>query len=1092
MKKIIKRMCLVIAMAMVVSSIEPCTVLAAPKKYVKSLSVSKKKVNINIGKSKSISYKVKVKGKASKKITVKASNSKVKAVLKKGKIKITAKKTGNSKITITTKGKNKKGRKIKKTIVVKVAKKKVSAPAAPSVPSGSSAGVTKAEWISSVMQITGYHVQKEIFENDENGNILYSFTDISGNRYADIIETAARYGIIPETGGAFNPDHAADREFLAVTSVRAIGFAANEVEFNCSDKSSLKYVTEDAVAVQLKLLSLSGNRFLPAVPVTKSEKQNAEKLLTDIIREREIDENHINHIEYQPDVLNEENITDYTVSERNGIYTIEAAGEQFAGLKKGDKLVLPPTGRYPEGIALIVSSNKLSAGNKSRLITGTVPDEITEFVEAVDIEGYANAKADEVTAVEGVATVNAETVSENSSNISAMAKADGEVDLSSKVRVEYTVKEIKTTVSFYLSSLKYSVDFNKKGVNKLYIGLPSVLALETDYKASKNFSKKIGDIPIELAAGFSANIEVYLEADISGQINLEFKLTNNVGIHYYNGNFYTENSCTPEFEAVVDADADAGAKLQLGLYWMKGIMEIFGKEDPRPVYNLYTKWGLHGDATLKTRNDQYTSNKTLVCVDLGYYLYGNINAGNGSSLGDQFNLKYEWVIFDDKNSPLKGDLHIENGKKVRSCTYKVPVKAILEDYAKRFTYLCNDTKTYEVYASYEELNDGTEYFKTSDNIPGRPLAYDIDDYDHDNTEELLVVNIKSYHATDADYPPVSSKAVYFEMYEVEDGRAVKKAVSDYRFDEDYYTGYTCIYSAISEDEMYAYKYQGEDSLKIALESHRSGVWADGYIVAFKAMEYDGEQFRTVGVNVHGGSDWNNEYLQSIERDYGNLGIRVNAEQLSNGGSVFDYVKSPTRLGTAKNVMTEDINTLVENPSSRYKISNISFNENSENNSSVFELMPRGFDFASGAGAWGTHIDVEKDGSFVGQYHDADMGDVGEDYPNGTVFICNFSGKFSAPKKIDKYTYSMKLERLETDGNRGESYIEDGTMYINSEPYGFDDADEFIIYAPGIPISELPEGFVLWLGGFMNVETTKVLPYYGIYNVGGEEGFVGYE
>ena len=87
---------------------------------------------------------------------------------------------------------------------------------------------------------------------------------------------------------------------------------------------------------------------------------------------------------------------------------------------------------------------------------------------------------------------------------------------------------------------------------------------------------------------------------------------------------------------------------------------------------------------------------------------------------------------------------------------------------------------------------------------------------------------------------------------------------------------------------------------------------------------------------------------------------------------------------------------------------------------------------------------------------------------------------------------MKLEWLETDGNLGDTYIEDGTMYINSEPYGFDDADEFIIYAPGIQISDLPEGFVLWLYGFMNVETTKVLPYYGIYNVSGEEGFIGYE
>ena len=1098
MKKIIKQVFLVIAMAIAVSSTQPSVALAAPKKYVKSLSVSKKKVNINIGKSKSISYKVRVKGKVSKKITVKASNSKVKAVVKKGKIKITAKKTGSSKITIATKGKNKKGRKIKKTIVVKIVKKKASASAAPSVPAGPSlpvvlpnpsAEVTRAEWISSVMQATGYNIQKDIFKYDENENVLYSFTDISGNTKADIIETAARYGIIPESGGTFNPNSAADREFLAVTAVRAIGFAANEVEFSCSDKRDLKYATEDAVAIQLKLLALSGNRFLPAKSVTKSEKQNAEKILTDIIKEREIDEDHIDSIEYQPDVSHEENITDYTVSEQDGIYTVIVAGTKLKELEKGDKLVLPATDDYPEGIALIVSSNILSSDNKSRIITGTIPDEITEFIESVDIEGHANAKAGEITAVDGVATVNAVTVNKNSGNISTKAKTEGEIDLSDKIRVTYTVNEIKTTVSFYLSSLKYSVDFNKKGVKKLYIGLPSVLSLETDYKASKNFSKKIGDIPVELVAGFSANIEVYLEADISGQITLDFKLTNNIGMHYYNGNFYIEKSCNPDFEAIVDADIDAGAKLQLGLYWMKGIMEIFGKKDSRPVYNLYTKWGVHGDAALKIRNDKYTSNKRLVCVDLGYYLYGNVNAGNGSFLGDKFNLKYEWIIFDGKNSPLKGDLHMENGERVHACTYKVPVKVVLEDYAKQFTYLCNDTQIYEVYASYEEPDD-TGYFKTTDNIPSRPLAYDIDDYDHDNIEELLVVNLKPYNITNANYQPESSKAVYFEMYEVEDGRVVKKAVSDYQFDEDYFTS---IYNAAADNEMFVYKYQENNSLRIALEWHGLGVWSDGYMVGFKVIDYDGKKFRNIGANVYGGSDWDDDYLQRIERDYEGLGIRVNAEQLLSADvSVYEYVNNPYIMGKTKTVITGDIENLLMNPSSRYKIADVFLNCDSGTNSSVFESMPRGFDFSSGAGAWGTHIDIENDGSFVGQYHDTEMGDVGEDYPNGTVFICNFSGKFSNPKQIDKYTYSMKLDRLETDGNLGDSYIKDGTMYINSEPYGFDDADEFIIYAPGMKISELPEGFVFWLNGFMNVQTTKILPYYGIYNVSGEEGFVGYK
>ena len=42
------------------------------------------------------------------------------------------------------------------------------------------------------------------------------------------------------------------------------------------------------------------------------------------------------------------------------------------------------------------------------------------------------------------------------------------------------------------------------------------------------------------------------------------------------------------------------------------------------------------------------------------------------------------------------------------------------------------------------------------------------------------------------------------------------------------------------------------------------------------------------------------------------------------------------------------------------------------------------------------------------------------------------------------------------------------------------------------MAELPEGFKSWLLAFMNPNEEQTLPCYGIYNVGGEEGFVGFE
>jgi hypothetical protein len=154
-------------------------------------------------------------------------------------------------------------------------------------------------------------------------------------------------------------------------------------------------------------------------------------------------------------------------------------------------------------------------------------------------------------------------------------------------------------------------------------------------------------------------------------------------------------------------------------------------------------------------------------------------------------------------------------------------------------------------------------------------------------------------------------------------------------------------------------------------------------------------------------------------------------------------------------------------------------------------MPNPFVFSSGAGGWGTEIEIKEDGSFTGDYHDSDMGDTGEGYPYGTVYLCNFTGKFSNPKPTDQENvYSMKLLELKIDDESkvGTEEILDETKYIYTTPYGFENADEFMIYAPGTPISLMSEECMSWVD--LSTDIFKEVPesYYIIYNVGGEEAF----
>ena len=64
-------------------------------------------------------------------------------------------------------------------------------------------------------------------------------------------------------------------------------------------------------------------------------------------------------------------------------------------------------------------------------------------------------------------------------------------------------------------------------------------------------------------------------------------------------------------------------------------------------------------------------------------------------------------------------------------------------------------------------------------------------------------------------------------------------------------------------------------------------------------------------------------------------------------------------------------------------------ELTESEKSFFSELPDEFYFSSGAGAWRTELFLQDDGSFNGQYSDSDMGSMGEEYPNGTVYICEF-------------------------------------------------------------------------------------------------------
>ena len=155
-----------------------------------------------------------------------------------------------------------------------------------------------------------------------------------------------------------------------------------------------------------------------------------------------------------------------------------------------------------------------------------------------------------------------------------------------------------------------------------------------------------------------------------------------------------------------------------------------------------------------------------------------------------------------------------------------------------------------------------------------------------------------------------------------------------------------------------------------------------------------------------------------------------------------------------------------------------------------------FSFLSGAGAWRTVITLNRNGAFTGSYLDSEMGEIGEEYPKGSVYICDFSGKFENIEKIDAYSYKMTLTDVTTEKAVDEEWIEDEIRYVASAPHGLNDpinmleCTEFVFYLPDTPVDQVPEEFLIWWPYRYTQETDPkdTLSCYGILNVTTNFGF----
>ncbi len=149
---------------------------------------------------------------------------------------------------------------------------------------------------------------------------------------------------------------------------------------------------------------------------------------------------------------------------------------------------------------------------------------------------------------------------------------------------------------------------------------------------------------------------------------------------------------------------------------------------------------------------------------------------------------------------------------------------------------------------------------------------------------------------------------------------------------------------------------------------------------------------------------------------------------------------------------------------------------------ILTNVPEEYIFTSGVGGWSSELTLFEDGSFMGSYHDSDMGADTENYPGGVCYISSFTGQFSNFRQIDDCTWAMDLTELNYDLEPGTDYEENGIHYLATEAYGLSGGNIFYLYTADHPVDTLPDDFMSWADLYRSEYSySPVLSIYGIYN-----------
>ena len=149
-----------------------------------------------------------------------------------------------------------------------------------------------------------------------------------------------------------------------------------------------------------------------------------------------------------------------------------------------------------------------------------------------------------------------------------------------------------------------------------------------------------------------------------------------------------------------------------------------------------------------------------------------------------------------------------------------------------------------------------------------------------------------------------------------------------------------------------------------------------------------------------------------------------------------------------------------------------------------------FVFALDTNDWYSALTLKNDGSFRGKYYTERKQNTGADFPNGTVYYCDYYGYFTDFKQLNEYSYSLKLDKAKTQEPVGTETVENGIKRTVTFPYGIESGEKFLLYTPNTPVNEISKKALVWWPEIKEHRTSPktVLGCYALVNTKTDEAF----